>query len=44
MLAFYVADVRPAIAARRKAPAEDVISHLLAEGYPKPAILIECVT
>ncbi|HEY3407015.1 MAG TPA: cytochrome P450 [Propionicimonas sp.] len=44
MLSFYVADVRPAIAARRKAPAEDVISHLLAEGYPNPAILIECVT
>lgn len=44
MLAFYLADVRPAIAARRKAPQEDVISHLLAEGYPNPAILIECVT
>ncbi len=44
MLAFYVADVRPATAARRKAPAEDVISHLLAEGYKDPAILIECVT
>ncbi|MFZ1385183.1 MAG: cytochrome P450 [Propionicimonas sp.] len=44
MLAFYVADVRPAIAARRKAPAEDVITHLLADGYPEPAILIECVT
>jgi cytochrome P450 len=44
MLAFYIADVRPAIAARRKAPAEDVISHLLAEGYRDPAILIECVT
>lgn len=44
MLAFYVADVRPATAARRKAPADDVISHLLAEGYQDPAILIECVT
>ena len=44
MLAFYVADVRPAVSARRKAPAEDVISHLLAEGYREPAILIECVT
>lgn len=44
MLAFYLADVRPAIAARREAPQEDVISHLLAEGYPNPAILIECVT
>lgn len=44
MLAFFLADVRPAIAARRKAPAEDVISHLLAEGYSDPEILIECVT
>ena len=44
MLAFYLADVRPAIAARRRVPSEDVISHLLAEGYQDPAILIECVT
>ena len=44
MIAFYLADVRPATAARRKTPAEDVISHLLAEGYREPAILIECVT
>ncbi len=44
MVAFHLADVRPAIAARRKAPGEDVISHLLAEGYREPAILIECVT
>lgn len=44
MAAFHLADVRPAIAARRKAPGEDVISHLLAEGYREPAILIECVT
>jgi cytochrome P450 len=36
MLAFYLADVRPAIAARRRVPAEDVISHLLAEGYRDP--------
>lgn len=44
MVAFYVADVRPAIAARRKKPGEDVISHLLAEGYKEWEILIECVT
>ncbi len=44
MLAFHLADVRPAIAARRKSPGEDVISHLLAQGYAEPAILIECVT
>ena len=44
MLWFYLWDVRPAIRERRKAPQEDVISHLLAEGYAVPAILIECVT
>jgi len=44
MLAFYLADVRPATVARRRVPSEDVISHLLAEGYRDPAILIECVT
>ncbi len=41
---FYAWDVRPAIRERRKAPQEDVISHLLKEGYGIPAILIECVT
>ena len=41
---FYVWDVRPAIRERRRAPQEDVISHLLKEGYGIPAILIECVT
>ena len=44
MFAFYVRDVRPAIQARRKQPQEDVISHLIAEGYDDSAILIECVT
>lgn len=44
ILAFFVADVRPAIAARRKRPGEDVISHLLAEGYSDADILMECVT
>ena len=44
MLAFHLADVRPAVAARRKKPADDVISHLIAEGYSDPEILIECVT
>lgn len=44
MLAFFVLDVRPAIAARRKTPSDDVISHLIAEGYSDPEILIECVT
>ncbi len=41
---FYVADVRPAIRARRKAPRQDVISHLIAEGYTNADILVECVT
>ena len=41
---FYVADVRPAIRARRKTPGQDVISHLIAEGYTNADILVECVT
>lgn len=44
MLHFFVRDVRPAIAARRKTPREDVISHLLAEGYTAREILTECFT
>lgn len=44
MLAFFLKDVRPAIKARRATPAEDVISHCLAEGYTDTQILIECVT
>ncbi|MFZ1410761.1 MAG: cytochrome P450 [Micropruina sp.] len=44
MLWFYLRDVRPAIRANRRAPGENVISHLLAEGYSDPEILIECVT
>ena len=41
---FYAADVRPAIKVRRKQPREDVISHLIAEGYTDADILVECVT
>jgi cytochrome P450 len=41
---FYVADVRPAIRRRRRAPGQDVISHLIAEGYTNADILVECVT
>lgn len=44
LLAFYRHDVRPAIRARRAAPREDVISHLLGQGYKPMEILIECVT
>ncbi len=44
LLAFFFFDVRPAIAARRKQPREDVISHVLSEGYKDPEVLSECVT
>lgn len=37
-------DVRPAIEARRAAPREDVISHLIGRGYREAEILIECIT
>ncbi|HEY7835380.1 MAG TPA: cytochrome P450 [Ktedonobacterales bacterium] len=42
--AFYALDVRPAIRARRRHPQEDVISHLIAQGYSDAEILTECVT
>ncbi len=41
---FYLADVRPAIVAHRKRPRNDVISHLIDEGYTNSDILVECVT
>ena len=41
---FYVRDVRPAIRARRRTPRDDVISHLIAEGYTNADIAVECVT
>ena len=44
VLRFYVFDVRPAIRSRRRAPREDVISHLIAEGYTNADILVESVT
>ncbi len=44
LLAFYWMDVKPAIRARRKAPKEDVISHLLQQGYNNAQILTECMT
>lgn len=43
-LKFFYFDVRPAIRARRRQRREDVISHLLDEGYSDQAILIECST
>ncbi|GAB1818686.1 cytochrome P450 [Herbidospora sp. RD11066] len=41
---FLLNDVRPAIRARQAQRREDVISHLLDEGYPEKAILVECMT
>ena len=41
---FYAADVRPAIRARRRQPQEDVLSHLIAEGYSDLDILVEALT
>ncbi|HTR68845.1 MAG TPA: cytochrome P450 [Mycobacteriales bacterium] len=43
-LTFLARDVRPAVKARKKERREDVISHLLDEGYPLKSILIECIT
>ncbi|ANS79191.1 Cytochrome P450 [Serinicoccus hydrothermalis] len=44
VLRFWWSDVRPAIRARRRAPRTDIVSHLLAEGYSRTSILVECVT
>ena len=44
VLRFYAFDVRPAIRRRRRIAQEDVISHLIAEGYTNADILVECVT
>lgn len=41
---FYLFDVRPAIRRRRKQSADDVVSHLIAEGYTNADILVECMT
>lgn len=41
---FWWHDVRPAVRARRRQPGEDIISHLIAEGYSNTDILVECVT
>jgi cytochrome P450 len=44
VLEFYLRDVRPAIRARRRQPAQDVISHLLSNGRRDTEILAECIT
>lgn len=41
---FFWLDVKPAIRARRRAPQEDVISQLLAEGFSDLDVLTECMT
>ncbi len=42
-LRFYLSDVRPAVRARRRARADDVISHLIDEGCSNGEILGECL-
>jgi cytochrome P450 len=44
LFSFYWMDVKPAIRARRKARKEDVISHLIDQGYSDREILTECMT
>jgi cytochrome P450 len=44
LMAFYLADVKPAIRARRRARREDVISHLLDQKRSNQEILTECLT
>ncbi|WP_327721617.1 cytochrome P450 [Streptomyces sp. NBC_00490] len=43
-LRIYLADVRPAVRAHRKRPADNLISHLIAEGCSSAEILGECLT
>ena len=43
VFAFYYRDVVPAIRARKKARQDDVISHLIDEGYTGREILTECL-
>jgi len=43
-LRIYLADVRPAVRAHREQPADNLISHLIAEGCSRAEILGECLT
>ncbi|KAB1990094.1 cytochrome P450 [Streptomyces triticiradicis] len=43
-LRIYFADVRPAVRAHRERPADNLISHLIAEGCSDSEILGECLT
>ncbi|MCD0170629.1 cytochrome P450 [Deinococcus sp. 23YEL01] len=44
LLAFYLLDVKPAIAARRRQRRDDLISHLIDREYSDLEILTECLT
>lgn len=44
LMRFYWIDVRPSMKVRREQPREDVISHLLAQGYRGTEVLTECIT
>lgn len=44
VLLFTMLDVMPAIRKRRKQPKEDVISHLIGQGYSAADMLTECIT
>lgn len=44
LMRFYWIDVRPSMKVRRDRPREDVISHLLAQGYRGTEVLTECIT
>ncbi|HEU5200591.1 MAG TPA: cytochrome P450 [Ktedonobacterales bacterium] len=44
MTLFFLLDVKPAIKARRRQLQDDVISHLISQGYNDTDILTECVT
>ncbi|MFP3394917.1 cytochrome P450 [Brevibacterium sp. SIMBA_078] len=41
---FYLADVRPALRARRRRQRDDVLSHLIGAGHSTSDMLVECVT
>ena len=41
---FWWQDIRPAVAARKVQPKEDVISYMVQEGYSRQSMLIECMT
>src|SRR6267378_698975 len=44
IMRFFLCDVMPAIRSRRIARREDIISHLIDQGYSNREILIECIT